>query len=347
MDESFNTIAEVFKLNGYLTAGIISHSFIAKKLGFDQGFDYFNEENSRGHNHISSPSLTELAISYITESKEERFFLFLHYFDPHNNYYRHDGFEYYPEYNGWIESGQELKSIRKNRANLNDNDKKFFRALYDSEISFTDYHIGKVLEKLKEVKLYEDSLIIFTADHGEELAEKPDKWIGHAKKLTQALIHVPLIIKLPGNKKKLIMDNYVGTIDVLPTLVDFLDLKIPEGLEYYGEIIDLQNGKRGKNNPIFSETFNGDEVISVVWNGFKLIHNLNTGINEFYALSGDPNENNNLVKNEEQKLKEYEGLLRNWWTKVVEKSKELNLQKKYPDFSPETIENLKAMGYIK
>ena len=219
--------------------------------------------------------------------------------------------------------------------------------MYDSEISFTDYHIGNVLRKLKEFEIYDDALVIFTADHGEELAEKPDRWIGHAKKLSQALIHVPLIIKLPGNKRKLIVDNYVGTIDILPTLVDFLDLTIPEGFNSYGEIIDLQDGKRRKNNPIFSETFHGDEIISVVWNSFKLIHSLNTGINEFYALSGDPDENNNLVKNEERKLKEYEGSLRNWWTSVVAKSKELNLKKRYPEYSPKTIENLKAMGYIK
>jgi len=347
MDESFNTMAEIFRLNGYITGGIISHAFIAKKLGFDQGFDYYNQENNKGHNHISSQSVTELAISCLNEFKEEKFFLFLHYFDPHNNYYMHDEFEYFPEYTGWVKSGQEVNSIRINKKNLDKDDKEYLKALYDSEISFTDHYIGKVLEKLKELELYEDALIIFTADHGEELAEKEDKWIGHAKKLSQTLIHVPLIIKLPGNKKKLIVDDYVGTIDILPTVVDFLDIKIPDGLEFYGEIIDLKKGKRRQNKPIFSETFHGVEIISVVWDGLKLIHKLDKGSNEFYDLSIDPNEDNNVGKKEKEKLREYKSILRKWWSSVVAQSQELNLQKKYPEYDPETIENLKAMGYIK
>ena len=347
MDGSFNTMAEILKSNGYITGGIISHTFIAKNLGFDQGFDYYNQENNKGHNHISSPSVTELAISFLNKSKDEKFFLFLHYFDPHYNYYLHEGFDYYPEYDGWVKSGQEFIYLREKRWDLKEEDKKYLRALYDSEISFTDDYIGKVLDKLKELELYDDALIIFTADHGEELAEKPDRFIGHARKLSQALIHVPLIIKLPGNKKKLIADDYVGTIDILPTVVDFLELKIPEDLEFYGEIIDLKKGKRPQNKPIFSETFHDVEIISVVWDGLKLIHKLDKGINEFYDLPNDPNEDINVEKEAKGKLGEYEGILRKWWSNVVERSQELNLQKKYPEYDPETIENLKAMGYIK
>ena len=76
-------------------------------------------------------------------------------------------------------------------------DIKYLKALYDSEISFTDEYIGKLLDKLKELRLYDNTLIIFTADHGEGFLERGDYWIGHTKTLYQELIHVPLIIKLP------------------------------------------------------------------------------------------------------------------------------------------------------
>ena len=347
LDESFLTLAEIFKSNGYLTGGIISHFFIAKRLGFGQGFDYYNQENNKGHDHISSPSLTELANSFLMKNKDVKFFLFLHYFDPHYNYYMHDGFKYDTEYNGWLESGQEIAYQRGNRDKLEDRDKKFLKALYDSEISFTDKYIGEVFAKLKELGLYDDALIILTADHGEELAEKTDNWIGHKKKLSSAIIHVPLIIKLPGNKKKCKVEDFVGTIDLMPTIVDHLNLKVPNEYNYDGEIIDLLKGKRTKNSPIFSETFNGAEDISITWNGLKLIYKLDKRLIEFYDLSIDPHENINLENKKEKRLAEYKNRLSELWAEIVSKSKDLQLQKKYPEYSPEAIDKLKAMGYIK
>lgn len=349
LDESFLTLAETLKSNGYFTGGIISHFFIAKRLGFGQGFDYYNQENNKGHDHISSPSLTELANSFLTEKKDEKFFLFLHYFDPHYNYYMHKDFEYYSEYNGWLKSGQEISFQRGNREKLNEDDKKFLNALYDSEISFTDKYIGDVFNKLKELELYDDALIILTADHGEELGEKADHWIGHKKKLTSAIIHVPLIIKLPDNNKKLKIEEYVGTIDIMPTIVNYLNLKDPDEYYYDGEIIDLNRGKRIKNNPIFSETFNGAEDISVTWNEFKLIFKINKKDFEFYDLSNDPYENSNLKTAiyKRKKFFTYKNMLVEWWAEIVSRSDNLNLQKKYPEYSPEAVEKLKAMGYIK
>lgn len=202
LDESFVTLAEVFKHNRYITKGIVSHDFISSKLKFDQGFDSYNQTNARGYGYVSSPSVTNLAVSFLNGHKKEKFFLFLHYFDPHFDYILHKEFDYYPEYRGSLQSGEHKDSLLAKAPTMSADDIKFLNAVYDSEISFTDKYIGRFLKELKRLGLYDSALIIFTADHGEGFVERKDYWIGHTKKLYQELIHVPLIIKLPGNKKR-------------------------------------------------------------------------------------------------------------------------------------------------
>ena len=105
LDESFVTLAEVFKYNGYGTKGIVSHDLISSKLKFDQGFDSYNQTNARGYGYVSSPAVTNLAVSFLSRHKKEKFFLFLHYFDPHFDYILHKEFDYYPDYRGSLIQG--------------------------------------------------------------------------------------------------------------------------------------------------------------------------------------------------------------------------------------------------
>jgi arylsulfatase A-like enzyme len=348
LNEYFLTLAEIFKNNKYSTGGIVSSAFASSRLGFGQGFDFYDEDSAQGHGHISSPSVTEKAISFLEKNKRENFFLFLHYFDPHYDYILHEDYDFYPEYEGSLFSRQPLiREIRKIAPTLSSDDIKYLRALYDSEINFTDEYLGILFAKLKELGLYDDALIIFTSDHGEEFSERGDHWIGHTTKLYQELIHVPLIIKLPGTTSKKNVDENVGLMDLMPTLVDYLGMKTDVKYEFEGEIIDLPDGKRSENADIISQTFNNASLLSLIRDGRKLILNTSDNSSELYSLNEDPEEMANIDEEKREVGETLRTALLDWQKNAVQKRNRFKLEIKNPDFSPEQLEALKSLGYIK
>lgn len=344
IDDKFLTLAEIFKGNYYKTKGIISHEYVSHSVGFNQGFDSYDEDNSRGTGHISSPSITEKAISFIKKHhKKHKFFLFLHYFDPHCNFYMHPSYNYYPNYSGTLTSGLTILELLKKAPTMSADDIKYIKALYDSEISFTDEYIGKLLDKLKELRLYNNSLIIFTADHGEAFCERGDYWIGHCKTLYQELIHVPLIIKLPGNNKKKIIDKYISLIDLMPTIIDYAGLRIPN--EHEGEIVNINDEKELKSKIIMSETKKKANLQSVIRRPWKFIYEPNQNLKQLFNLKKDPIESKNVALKNERILKEMETILQKWNDYVKLKKSEAKAQ--IPDFTEEQKKRLKSLGYIK
>lgn len=348
LDQEILTLAEIFKKNRYVSKGIISHVFVSSSFGFDQGFDSYDQENAKGHGHVSSLSITEKAISFIEETQGDRFFLFLHYFDPHYNFILHEDFNFYPDYDGPLHSGQSLiREIRKIAWSLSAEDIEYLKALYDSEIRFTDFHLGILFEQLKEKDLYDNTLIVVTSDHGEEFCERGDFWIGHTKTLYQELIHVPLILKLPGQRTQKIVDQSVGLIDLMPTLIHYLSLDVPRDYECEGEIIDLENGRRMNQKGILSETYRRARLRSVVKEGWKLILDLAQGNNKLFNLSEDPREIQNLVSDMDEKSRALNVLIHDWEKYVAQKRLQLKLKGERPELTPEQIEILKSLGYIK
>lgn len=322
--DEFVTLAEVFKNNLYRTAGIISGVYVTSTYGFNQGFDLFDEEEAGYGDVISSHSVTRKAINFLRKKGRKPFFLFLHYFDPHYIWFKHEGYDYYPNYTGDLFSGQEINDIRVQGGMLGDDDIHYLKALYDSEISFTDKHIGDVLKELRRLDLYDNTMIILTADHGEEFLERG--WLGHIRTLFSELIHVPLIIKLANsNFKKAEIDKVVGTIDIYPTIVDELKLQVAPEIVIQGKtILDVYGTKTEMNSrPLFSEVervsiFKGpyrdkQKIVkrAVIHGKWKLIENKDHSL-ELYDLSSDRFERNNLVSRNGSIREELEGYLKRW-----------------------------------
>lgn len=345
LNDIFLTLAEIFRENSYKTKGIISHTLISSELGFNQGFDKYDEENAKGHGHISSPSIAQKAISFLEKNKNKKFFLFLHFFDPHFDFILHEKFNYYPDYNGPLFSGQSIKKLLAKAPSMSSDDVKYIKALYDSEISFTDEFIGNILDKVKEFDLYNDTIIIFTADHGEEFLERGDYWIGHEKKLYQEQIHVPLIIKLAGNNNKKTLNEYVGLIDLMPTIVDFVGLRIPNEYKYEGKVLDLSNVEELKSKIIFSETKRNASLQSVIWKGWKLIHDPEMNLKNLFNLEKDLAEFKNVIRENKILLKSFEEILQGWNNYVKLEKSQVKAQK--PKFTEEQKQQLRSLGYVK
>ncbi len=343
LGNEFLTLAEILKGGNYDTKGIVSHILVSSTLGFDQGFNSYDEENARGEDHISSPSITEKAISYIERRGNDKFFLFLHYFDPHHSYILHENYDYYPDYDGALYSGQNVEELRKKAPDMAADDIEFVKALYDSEIAFTDGHIGVLFNKLKDLGLYDDTLIVVTADHGEEFLERGDYWIGHARKLYQEQIHVPLIIKPAGESKQEIMEEYVSLMDLMPTIVDRADLTIPASYRHEGETLRLDAGHQPRDSVIVSETKSFSDLQSLILNGWKLIYDAETDSRELYDLRKDPAEFGNVAMENQELLTEMEAILRDWNDHI--NSGRSQTDARQPKFTEEQLERLRGLGY--
>jgi arylsulfatase len=289
LSDELVTLAELFERRGYQTKGIVSHFFIDERLGFAQGFELFNaREAGRGRSYVSSPGVTEKAIRFIHRKGDGLFFLFVHYFDPHYDYVMHSVLNTYPDYEGRLLGDDvrisNLRELSKQRE-LSQGDRRYLEALYDSEVRFTDHHVGLLLEALKRRGLYDDAIIVFTADHGEELGTAPDGWVGHTKRLSQEMIRVPLLIKMPGQTQGRRALTPVSLVDLMPTLARAIDAPIPAGVQ--GRPIEI-GSEETSVRPVFAETRREASLDMVVSGRWKLVYDGEKQEHRLFDLVAEP-----------------------------------------------------------
>ena len=202
LDPSFSTLAEELQAAGWDTAAVVSHVFLGRPYGLDQGFTHYDDElvleMSRSHEAISSPAITAKGVRFLQQKAAAAdgrpWFLWLHYFDPHEVYQPHAGLS-----ERWADEGD--------------------LGLYRGEVAWTDRHIGTVLEALDELGLADDVVVALTADHGEEFGEHGGT--SHGKTLYVEVERVPLAIRAPGVAPRRVAER-VRTVDVAPTLLELL-----------------------------------------------------------------------------------------------------------------------------
>ena len=345
-DDRVLYFAEILRENGYRTQAIVSHTYLSAKLGFDQGFDDYDEQNARGPGHVSSPSVTDKAIAVLRRAQRQPTFLLAHYFDPHFNYLRHEPFDFDPGYDG--ELPEHMGELRRTARDLGARDLDQLRARYDSEIRFTDEHIGRLIAALRELGRYDQTLIVVTADHGEAFMERDDHWIGHTKTLFQEAIHVPLLIKLPGGAGGgSVIDAPVGLIDLVPSLLRYLDLRGPAGYRFDGEALPLADPaalRAVDGRPVFSETTaRGRWLQSVVHGRFKLIFDRRHQRMSFFDLERDPGESNDLAGDPPPELRELARALRGWNQTMDPRRPRAE---EPPELTAKEQERLRALGYL-
>jgi arylsulfatase A-like enzyme len=345
LDEKFLTIAEILRNHGYATRGVISHLYLSADLGFDQGFETFDEENAQGHGHISSPSVTDKGIELIDELKDENFFLFLHYFDPHCDYILHDEYDFYPDYAGSLYSGETIQDLRAIARDMNDDDVRYLNALYDSEIKFTDQHIGRLLDHLKATGLYDDALIVIVADHGEEFLERGNGWIGHTRTVYQELVHVPFMIRLPGGQGACTVERPVSLLDFMPTVVASAGLEVPPGYEHDGVRIDTSGEGEYPRSLLVTETRRWGTQQGVIEGSWKLLHDPTNRTFSLYDLKADPGELKDVSAANEETFRRLKSALFEWDYDV--RMKRSKFRVRHPNLSRQQVEKLKSLGYIR
>jgi arylsulfatase A-like enzyme len=337
ISEDLLLLPEVLNAGGYATGGVISHSFCSSKWGFGQGIEDLDESNIKGHTGVTSNDIADRAIEYLASKwdKERPFFLMVHFFDPHFAWIEHEGLSFGGNvgYEGKIKSGTLFSVVIELKANgeLTDADIQESLRLYDSEIAYTDRAIGRIFDHLRERKLYDDSMIVFTADHGDEFLDHGA--MGHSRKLYNEVVRVPLIIKFPGGRHGEI-DRPVPLLDIYPTILEVAGLEVKHPIE--GVSITNQSER-----PFFIETSRGAERRALISGNFKFIRN-NTAKPELYDLRQDPLEEHDLAA-ERLPLREAMQRELDIWMKAVEATASSGPTQ---ELTNEEVKNLTALGYI-
>jgi arylsulfatase A-like enzyme/Flp pilus assembly protein TadD len=270
--ESYVTLPEILRSKGFTTAAIVGAFVLDSQFGLDQGFDTYNDQFEESRDNVFGSDrpggeVSRFALQWLNGHRNDRFFLFLHYYDPHTEYTPPEPFA-----------------------------SKFADNPYAGEIAYADHCIGLVLERLKELRLYDSTLIVIVGDHGEMLGEHDEKEHGYF--IYESAIRIPLIFKLPGQTRGQTVHQMAGLIDITPTICGLLGVPIPAGL--HGQ--DLSGYLRQRPLPaeeryfycesLMATRFDANPLLGVTTGRWKYIH---TTRPELYDLFQDPHETTNLV----------------------------------------------------
>jgi arylsulfatase A-like enzyme len=345
LDRSHVTLAEILKNQGYRTAGFVSGPFLKAIYGFDQGFDVYEESVSsasviEANEDITSPALTDLVLPWLQENAGNRFFLFIHYWDPHADYIPPAPYDkiFDPYYEGTMD-GTNIKWTDKVSTLTSKRDVEHIVALYDGEITWTDDHVGQVMNTLRESGLDENTVVVIVSDHGEEFLDHGGKV--HGMTIYNEVIHVPLIFRIPGVSEARKFESVVSTVDVMPTILDILDIGLPRSID--GEsLMAIINGERDKKrtNEVYSELLHN--LTTVVRGRWKLIYDSEVDRFELYDIETDFSESDDLAPSNATIVQELANVLSDWLT--AKKSGQVAAPEVHEN--EKTMKQLKALGYI-
>lgn len=346
LDPAVPTLAEVLKRSGYYTTLITNHGAIAKLAGLKRGMD---EIYTSGF-EIKADGISQEAVAWLERNQSRKFFLYIHYFDthgpyrpppPYNKKYLRDGFNLIhknlpivsdPDMD-WRVSGH----IPNHIAERGITDADYYVSQYDGGISFTDAQFGTVLDKLRELGLDKNTLIIICADHGEAMGEHNFYFV-HGFSLYDELLKVPLIIKYePLIPKGKVVTAQVKLLDIMPTVLEILAIKKNKEIE--GEsLLSLMTGEgRYPDSFAFSDV---RKKKSIRGQGWKLIYTSSEDKYELYNLKADPGELSNLVGIEKNKFKYLKRELSRWIGKIQSRPPGLS-----EPFDEDFKERLRSLGY--
>jgi len=341
--DNFITLAEFLRNNFYKTSAVISNIVVSEIFGFSQGFETYDQTPLRARDELTSHLVTDKALEYIADNRDNKFFLWLHYMDPHSNYIHHPQFNYAQDYNGLLGKNVHSGDLNKIRRSLDNADLEYIKDLYDEEISYTDMQIGRVLDSLSDYGLENNTVVIITADHGEELMDR--NRFGHNKTLYQELIHVPLIIYMPsrGEARATRSKSSVEIRSLAKTIVELCGLN---NNHFGGENLLLIAEEKTADTYAYSQKPIGRErypKLEAISSGkWKLIKNIQNDTYELYDLEADPGEETNLFGSEDTDKILINGLI----SKSSAIEKESVVETAEVEFKEEEIEKLKALGYI-
>ncbi|MCL4262553.1 MAG: sulfatase [Anaerolineae bacterium] len=315
-------LAEYLQNIGYHTAGFISAHYARGQFGFDQGFNVYQELVGNGATTTDAAEINALATNWLqTEwlpviSGTQPLFLYLYYYDPHTWYNPPPPYDtlYDATYTGTLtaEIYRDGQDVVTGVITPTARDIVHLQALYDGEITYWDNEFGTMMAYLESLSLLDNSIIILTSDHGQMFGEH-GKWVHH-NSVYEEVLRVPLIIRYTGViSPGTVITTPVTTIDVTPTVLDWLGIPLPGNMQGISLALLIQGEVRSGVRSIYSETDGTTDVSApdywiaprhdlraVRYDNWKYIHQVVfQGEDELYEMqTGSQYEVNNVIDDE-------------------------------------------------
>ncbi len=278
LDDSFTTLTEILTRAGYDSACVVSHLYCTVRHGLQQGFVHFDDTFAYPEadpvDAVTSQRIAERGIGFLERKAAapdgHPWFLWLHFFDPHDEYVEHPGIS-----ERFVTPGDRTAT-------------QVARDRYDGEIAYTDLHVGRVLQALEQTGQSDDTIVVFLSDHGEEFGDHGGYRHGHT--LFAELVRVPLAIRVPSIAPRHVPE-LVRTVDVLPTVLELVGLRAPAGIEGQS-LAPAMRGADLRALPALAEIRTDAATLDCVVDGrFKLVRDLSrAGAPILFDLEADPGE---------------------------------------------------------
>lgn len=346
--DAIPTLAEVLAQEGYATAAVSASSVVRatpSKVnsfgGFDQGFDRFDEECLM----LEADCVNARAFE-ILDSMEDPFFLYLHYWDPHDPYLppphhvrafpdHHYSHRFVSQGNLWPIMLMLYKDGP--HRELSPEDIAQLKTLYDEEIRYFDARLAELLDHLQAKGILDETLIVFASDHGDEQLEHGE--IAHCRdQAYQTVLHTPILVRVPGQTGG-VVEARAQNLDLMPTILDYLGIDGSAlGMEGKSLRRAIETGQE-VNRYLFA----AQGQSRVVTDGrYKLLYSMETGERRLFDLLDDPGETRDLAAEQAPEADRLQEILFRWIThqegavgseEAIERARE-------------TKKHLEAVGYL-
>lgn len=354
VDPQAHTLAERLRERGFATAAFVSAVPLHPRFGLDQGFDVYDHPQGEERRGDETRARAE---GWLAERGDERFFAFVHLFDPHT----------------WYDAPQAERALfgappgplPAERAflarpeALGPAQREALRSAYDAEIRFADAQLGALLAQLERKGLADSTLVIVTSDHGETLDERIERYAygyDHGEFLHGCELRVPLVVHVPGSEAARVHQAGASQLDLLPTVLELLDVP-REGLLLGRSLAPLFAGASLSARPVFAErrdltrgevqrpphpALAGDEF-AVAGEAWLLIHSATRG-DELFDLGADPAGERDVAAAHPLERARLGELLESWRATQAALGRQ-GAAADPADIDPQLLEALRALGY--
>jgi arylsulfatase A-like enzyme len=374
LGDDASTLAELLAAKGYQTAGFATGPYLARSHNLDQGFEYYDDSpatvGSQGaaHDDVTNPQLESAIRRFLERDRDPArpLFLFAYFWDPHYDYIPPAPYD-----TMFVSETAERVDVRGYEsssfvtAKMPPAQLEYVVSQYDGEIRWTDEYLGRLFRLLREQKLWDDSVVIVTSDHGEEFFDHGQK--GHKRSLYVESVHVPLVVKYRGSERAGRDARLVSLVDVFPTVLSLAGVE-PAPPSHGRSLLE---DRPDPDRPVFFELLStfyhrrgedeGFERRDTEWAAVrvgqeKLVVVSGTGSAEspgqagapvrleLYDVGRDPREQLDLAIERPDRVAALRRLLDDFRAEARALRTESSTPE--PDLSPDHLERLRALGYL-
>jgi arylsulfatase A-like enzyme len=359
-----SSLVEALAADGYRTVAFTEGGYVSSAFGFARGFDAYDNGTLglAGTGEGGAAQTFEHAGAWLEQHPRDRAFVFAHTYEVHAPYLPRDDAARAvaartTPHDARLFSADEQsrQALVQMRAGLPDKDFARLAALYLAEIHTLDAEVGRFLARLAALGREDDTLVVLTADHGEQFGE----WgrMAHGQSLHNKVLHVPLALRWPGRIRPVVVETPVQLVDLMPTLFELAGIPLPASLDGKS-LLPLLQGEASSDRPVFSEQGNDDvecvregaatcpplDRIAVQSGRFKLVTSDVPAWTRLYDLESDPNEEQEVSARFPDETQRLSALIDAYRSRAAATTDPKSTQTQ--DVDADTLERLRELGYV-